>query len=463
MLVLGALVLLSGLGDHALGVDEAVYIDAATAVREGGPRLNPEHPPLAKQLAAAGQAVFGEDRLGARLPGAVLALVTTAAAATAAALVVHRRRVLAAACAAAVFVLLPLAPGAMTVRVERYVMLEPVASAALAVVLALSVLALRDRDAAPLVAAAAVAGLAVASKATGVVAVVAPLAALLLPGWGRWRRVGLGLAVVSLALLVAAVPFALPGGGGGDGLEQAVGAALARSDDTQTQVVAGQVRTAPPWWSHWAFQADYLGVPATVALWASAAAGLVVALRRRAAGLPVVVVLAAVLVVLVVPPLRLPHYHVLWSVPLAVLAGVGLTALLGASRVRGRFPAGQALAAVVVAVLGVAALGNVVAALGTGPTNYARLPAVLADVDADVPVVAVEGYALLVQRELDDVVVTSTAEATAASALPDVVVIDPVVAERRRSDEAREVRADLLTRCGGAGVAVDRLQVYVCG
>ncbi|WP_067733422.1 phospholipid carrier-dependent glycosyltransferase [Novosphingobium naphthalenivorans] len=51
--------------------DETHYVPAARALLERGALLNPEHPLFAKTLIAAGIALFGDNPLGWRLPGAL--------------------------------------------------------------------------------------------------------------------------------------------------------------------------------------------------------------------------------------------------------------------------------------------------------------------------------------------------------------------------------------------------------
>ncbi|MCT2398666.1 phospholipid carrier-dependent glycosyltransferase [Novosphingobium mangrovi (ex Huang et al. 2023)] len=51
--------------------DETHYVPAARALLERGVPLNPEHPLFAKALIAAGIALFGDNPLGWRLPGAL--------------------------------------------------------------------------------------------------------------------------------------------------------------------------------------------------------------------------------------------------------------------------------------------------------------------------------------------------------------------------------------------------------
>jgi dolichyl-phosphate-mannose-protein mannosyltransferase len=72
---------LVGIGTPAkLYFDEVHYVPAARAILHAGTDPNAEHPPLAKELIAAGIAIFGDDPLGWRVAGAIfaaLALVGT--------------------------------------------------------------------------------------------------------------------------------------------------------------------------------------------------------------------------------------------------------------------------------------------------------------------------------------------------------------------------------------------------
>src|SRR6185369_2505220 len=60
--------------------DEINYIPAARAILAHSKPLNPEHPPLGKELIAAGLAIFGDRTLGWRMPSVLFGTLALFAA-----------------------------------------------------------------------------------------------------------------------------------------------------------------------------------------------------------------------------------------------------------------------------------------------------------------------------------------------------------------------------------------------
>jgi 4-amino-4-deoxy-L-arabinose transferase-like glycosyltransferase len=437
--------LFARLGTATVGVDELVYTSAGWAYVHGDATQNLEHPYLAKQLIGLSQLAFGRTVVGARVVGAVLAAVTTL-------LVLELGRRLGGRWtglgAAALFGVLPQAPGTNVVRLDRVAALESAMVAALVLSLLLAVVALQRGSPALVAGAGLAAGLATSAKFPGAVAVVpVALAALTLPGPARRRLAALAGAGVATWLGFWA-PYAVQGDGRLRGVAYALDFQRDHAADGHTQVVAGVLRLEPPWWSHWWWQSSYLGPVLTTALWACAVVAALAWARRRGPGGLVLALLAAAVAFLLVTPLVLPHYHLLWSAPLAVAAALGVRELV---RRRATAP----LAALLVLPAVVVAGSTVVRAATLEPADYARLQSVLAD--APPGAVLVHGYARTATHYLPpERPVTASAGAVAA------VVVDPVVADRARGTDLDRLVRRTLEACGPAQ-RVDRLLVHVCG
>ena len=444
----GAIVLFANLPVGTLGVDEPLYISVGWDYVNGEASRNLEHPYLAKQLIGLSQSVFGRTLLGARLAGSVLAGLT--------ALVVFEvgRRVAGrwtGLLAAALFLLLPQAPGTNVVRLDRVAALDTAMSAFLALSLLLAVVAVQRRSAVALVAAAAAAGLAASAKLPGAVAVV-PVALAVLALRAEARRTVWLAATVLAAPLAFWLPYAAQGDARLAGLRYAFAFQAQHAADGHPQLVAGTVHVHAPWWSHWWWQQDYLGVPATLVLWTAALVAVVSLARRTAPADPsasvlVLALLAASIAVVLVSPLRLPHYHLVWSVALAVVAASGLAATTARHRL---------VAGLLAAPLALSAAVNVERAATLEASDYGRLPRVLAQAGVDRGPVLVWGSSAIAQHYLPPSLPLTDDPARAVA-----IVIDPVVADRLQGTPTDRMLDDAVQSCGPVQ-HVDRLLLYPC-
>ncbi|MBK9180820.1 MAG: glycosyltransferase family 39 protein [Acidimicrobiales bacterium] len=456
LLAVASFVLLFRLGTAGWSVDEPVYRDAGRAYVDGDFSTNREHPLLAKLLIGVSLQVAGDGEVGTRLPAALSGLVVGLALLGLGSRMAGRWAGLA---AAGLWWLLPVAPGTIVGRIDRYGLLEPPMLAFGTLALYLAWRWSESGRARWGVGAGVALGLAAACKLTGGLALPAvALAAWWSPGAsaGTRRRI----AAVGVAALCAAGAFlAVALVAGTDGLHAlrfAVDWQLDHAAAGHAQLVAGRTYLHPPWWSPWWFQARYLGWFALAALWGLAALGAALGWRaRRRAVAFTLTALVPVVAAVSLAGLKLPHYHVAWIPPLALLAGIGL-----ADGWRRAGPA-RAGVAVAVVVLAVAAVGLVARIATLQPEDYAALPAALraeglADELAGARV-AVWGYPHLVEEALPGRAVT-TSPPTAGAAPPDVVVVDPVVADRQPDSPFR----DFVDDPGPYDrIRVGRLDVYV--
>lgn len=434
----GAFVAFWRLGVLGWGVDEIVYAEAGRAYARGDFSLNRGHGWLSKELIGLSTRLIGDGEIGVRLPGAVLGFLTGFV------LYALARRLggpRAALVAGALWWLLPQAPGVHPVRLDRYGTLEP-AMTFFAVAALYAAWRWGERgDWRWGVAAAGCLGLSASAKFTG--ALFAPAVALpLLWMPVAWSRRALQAGVAAVAGVVGVVlPYLADGLSGVGALVEGIELQFANNSQGHLQLVAGTVYQKPPWWSHLWWQAQYLGWPATVALWALTVVGLGAAWRSRAlasSGWPLAVFLSAALVFPALPlltsPRKLPHYHLVLIPLLAVAAGLAAASWLF-TRNKWRNPPliawGNVGAVACLVPLGIAAAVQVVRVATLQPDAYriaaARLEAAgLAGED-----VLVFGYGDVLKAEVPTVRIVPGVPAE----LPEALVVDPVWRDRFRDSD----------------------------
>jgi 4-amino-4-deoxy-L-arabinose transferase-like glycosyltransferase len=439
------------LGTATVGVDEPSYADAGWGYVHGDWSQNIGHPLLAKQVLGLSQLVFGRGLWGIRLPGAVFALVTGLFLYDLGRRLVSRWVGLV---AVVLWFALPQSPGTNVIRVDRYAVLEPA-------VVAFGVLSLwclarwiDDERRGWLLAAGAALGLSASSKLPGVSYGLA-LVLVIVASQRAWRVRAMDVLSAATAAAVAfLVPYAFALGAAGEHL-RALFHQVDHAEAGHPQLIAGKVRLHHPWWSNFWWQQTYLGVVATVVVWALAVWGLARLRGRRR--LLVLGGLLGPLVFLTSSPLKLPHYHVILIAPLLLAAAVGLVDVVQRplQLPRRQRSAMAAVALVAVACLAWPALKNLDDVARLRASDYAAVPALLAKAGVRQGDVAVWGWPFVLDRYLPDGIHATDTNA----ARPVAVVVDPVTADRQRGSDT-EARVEQWTR-GIEPISVDRLRVYL--
>ena len=458
MAALAAVALLSGFAHlHRLGATTAL-LDELTYQRSGvdalgGTATAPAQPYLARLLFGAAQAVLGEGLPAARAVSAVASIATGLV------LVALGRRMAgwwAGIGAFALWSVLPQATrapdGSLTmVKLGRSALLEPVM--ALFVVLAvLAGLRWAASGRWPDAAWTGVAlGAAVASKPTA--ALVAPvLAGVVAVSRGATRRTVVQTATASVAAVATFLLTYLPLGAEAPEALRFLVAYQGQEHAAAGHpvIVAGEVHPRAPWWSFAWWQWRSTGSAALAALLAAAVAAVALLPRRdvrataAAAAVPFLALSA-------LARFGLPHYVHLWQPLLALLAGVGVTALLrrgGAARLTGVALAG------VLAVVGARTLAVVAT---SEPRSYGAVPELLAGHDLSAGAVVVWGQTLVAGAYLPGAqIVLEPAEATRPVV---AVLVDPGTAAR----DPRPAVEAFLDDAGGSFTTtrVDHLVVHV--
>lgn len=344
-----------------IGPDELVYQQAGLRYALGDTSPNPEHPPVAKYLLGAWQLVFGAGVMSARvLLGCVL---------VAAVLVAYAWLRAAAGGTTALIVAVMLAT---THRVngadfiDRQVLLDP-----FSVLFGMSALALlwqweRRRNLLLAIAAGLLMALAILSKASAAVLVIAALACVPwreLRDGAVWRAV---LAFVATGVAVCLLAY-VPLGGIGAVIEM-IEFQSAHALQGHPIVVAGEEHRYAPWYAPLWFGGEVVGWFALAAVVAWAAIATVLRGRQRIVRVLVLAALAT-LVALSASPVGLPHYTTAWLWPLLLLTGIGVTALWAGAR---RWPA-RALVVVAAAALLVGPVTGAAHILTLRPTGVALI------------------------------------------------------------------------------------------
>lgn len=381
-----------------IGPDEPVYQSAGLSYALGDTSPNPEHPPVAKYLLGAWQLVFGAGILSARaLMGCVL---------VAASLVAYAWLRAAAGGSAALIGAVMLAT---THRVsgadfiDRQVLLDP-----FSVLFGMSALALLwqwERRRSPLLAIAAgtLMALAILSKATAAVLLIAALACV---PWRELRDGTVWRAIIAFAAagvavcLLAYLPL-----GGIHALVEMIERQSVHAQQGHPIVVAGEEHRYAPWYAVLWFGGEVVGwfALSTIAAWA----GVAVLLRGRSRAVRMLALAAvATLVILSVSPVALPHYTGAWLWPLPLLAAVGVTALWA----RARRPRARAIALVAATALLVGPVTGAAHILTLRPTGVALIDqAMLEDPAPDGTVLTLQLSPLITDPNIDAPVTTDPA------------------------------------------------------
>ena len=411
--------------------DEVIYRAAASQYLEGVFVLNPEHPPLAKFLIGAGQALLGGGLFADRFAGALLGFLTGMLVVATAYIVGRSSR--AAVLAGLLWWLLPIAPGMIHLHVARAVTLEGPMLFFLAAATLAATLAARDDRMRWYLAAGALAGLAAACKLTGVVAVAALLPVALQQRHALRRTAGRAAAAAGVFVLAFLLPYAPLGDQATNVLRQTFVFQLGHVADGHPQTVAGTVYQHQPWWSPFWFQAQYLGWPALFALFTLAATGVVL-LRGHRSLWPSAAVLAAGLLIVCTSPIKLPQYQGIWAPALCVLAGAAVAGAVrqGGSGERGRGLLSRRLVLALLVPLAVAGAGQVGSVATEQVEDYRAAGAFLAErVPPGVPI-TIWGDQGALGVVLPD---HPLPEPLPPDGLPVALVVDPTIADRRPNED----------------------------
>jgi 4-amino-4-deoxy-L-arabinose transferase-like glycosyltransferase len=401
-----------------LNPDEPIYREAGAAYVRGEFHRNLEHPFVSKLVIGAFTALFGNGILAARLPGALLGLATG--------FVLYRigKRLAGASCGLVCAGFWWLFPQGDNVRIDRFGLLEG-PTFFLAALASLAILkwveAPRWRLA---VAAGVVAGLAVSAKYPAALLFGSALLVLVSHGptlakrLGQLAAFGAAMAVGFLAPYVAAL-----GARSFDAIRYAVTFQARHVDVGHRQVVDGFVYAHPPWWAHFRWQEAYLGVVPIMALWVAALLPAM-ALRSRATRPAAAYVLATLLppvVITSLSPLKLPHYHVLWYLPLSIAVAFGLAVAWrsgGWSRRLGAACAGCLLTCIAGQVRRVATLT---------PSDYVVAAQLLRDRGVSQATAIVYGYPGVFGAYVPEMHVIRRIDPRRP---PAVVLVDPLISDR---------------------------------
>ena len=426
----GAFVSLWRLGTPSWNVDEIQYRSVAADYMDGSYRRNLEHPFLAKQLIGVSTELLGVGPGATRLPSALLTIATGLVLLALGTGLGGLRAGLA---AAGVWWLLPRAPGILDAGIGRYAMLEPAMLFFDALALLLAWVWGRTGRWQAAAGAGLAVGLAASCKFAGVLILPAMLlAALWAPRPLRVRGGHVALMGV-LAIVGFLGPYLLAGPGWPRMITGAIEFQSVHARDGHDQLVAGRVSPHPPWWSHLWWQLQYLGPAGMAALWAATCAGLIAGLRTRDGRRAAVFAAAALLVpavVVTISPLRLPHYHLAWSIGQALAAGLGLAALWGAAA-RRRTAASPGLAwllgGAVSVALAIVAVTTMHGIATLRPADYLAAVHYLDDRGESRSTMLVWGYGAVMRAYMPEAKVLNDPPRRDA---PDVIVVDRFAADR---------------------------------
>ncbi len=433
-----------------LNADEPIYRDAGWAYVHGDFALNREHPPVAKYVIGLSQLVFGQGELGPRIAAASTVILGGAI------LYFWLRREIGwpgALFTAGAWMLLPhgMSSG---VRLDRFGLLEPFMVFFAIAAFAAAWRWFRTRSWWWLVLSAVAMALSVTSKVSTAVMIPAILLLPLLAN--RIRDTILGavvfVAVFGVVFVVAYLPM---------GIRSAISYMLQMQSEHNAAghlvVVAGVATSFPPWWANLLFSVEGMGIAASVVL----VTGTVAAFFRRPPGLALPLYVGAALALLLVfylfvSTVALTHYYYAWVWLLCVLAGIGVSVLLGRRRSSVATVLTRVLAGLLIALGVVCAVWTSVAIANERAEGMALVLPALDElgVDVDSGEVLVSGMADWEYLPYLD------GRQTVDAADPDIVAV--AVKDSLRFPETPEVEAFLDSNAGELDeIVIDDVTLYV--
>lgn len=428
-------------------VDEVLFAFVGRSMLAGDFSRLWQHPPLAMFLFGVGQELPGSSLLGVRLVAAAFGMATGALVYVLGRRIAGHRAALIAAGLWAVLphVTHPLGADVLVPRLDRYGLLDVVASGFMVAALVTGWQWVTEATPRSRRATGVLVGLATAAKLTGL---------LVLPGIAAfviWRRGWRGLAEVLRTALLAGAAFAvcyLPfGTTAPEALGRMVRFQSEHLERGHAVLVNGSVRQHAPWWAQFSFMWDGDGPLVVIPLVLAAVAAMVL-IRRPA----VVYVAAAVVVPVVVMSssgVSLPHYRYVWLAPFLLLAALGLDRALSAGA---WLRVGAVALAVPLAVAGVATTGRLTT---LEPSDYRRAAELLREAGLEDGRYLAHGQLPIFRGELPGTERVRLPEV--AEQPPDAVIVDRLYERRYPRPEVRDVARML----GLERVRVDRLDVFL--
>lgn len=440
-----ALVLTSlvSLGTPTWLPDELLYAQTGAGYLDGITDVNLEHPPLAKLLFGIGQALTGSMLIGTRLVGALASLSIGAA------LFWLGRRIAgnaAGIAALGLWATLPhvgsfLGPLSQAPRLDRFGMLDPVATALAMGAVATGWLWFRRPSHRWAAMTGVLGGLAAAAKPTGMLVLV-PIALLVLwAGHDRPREV---VPQVSVAAVTSVAGFLVPylllfGTQTPDAIRALIEFQAQHANDGHTVTVAGTTTNFPPFWAHLWFHLRDDGVLLTGLVFGGAIAAVPLTRDRppveRQGVLLVATTTCFLLVAFAAISVKLPFYRYAWLPLLVLLASIALARAFERFDDHREHPVGRLALTAVVFLLVPQSLVTIGRLVLVQPTDYAA---------------AAERLASLGLEDAPSVV--HARERILAEYLPDLEVVDDVeqarvviVDEGLQSRFPREDLASVLT------------------
>jgi 4-amino-4-deoxy-L-arabinose transferase-like glycosyltransferase len=321
------------LGTEGVATDENAYKLAGSQYIHGILRANLQHPPLAKELIGATQALFGSSWAAVRLSSALAGL------ATAVLLYFWARRTAGPWAGVAGLVLWGLLPQragfsgllqlGISTRVDRFALLEPVATMFAALALWAGWEWMTHNSLWWASVAGAATGLAASAKAPGVLVALAIVGFALWSGFQHHWRTARQLAAYFVsglgAVCVVYAPFGLHAA-----LHQLAymfAFQVKHAEEGHAVYLAGRIYGHAPWWAGLYFQTVGYGWLITSVGAFLIAAALFAGRPRRGVAYALTAAVSVYLGLNVGTRLELPFYYVLWQPALVFAAALGFDAL----------------------------------------------------------------------------------------------------------------------------------------
>jgi len=342
------------LGTEGVVTDENAYRRAGSQYVQGVFRVNLEHPPLAKELIGSAEVLFGRSWTAVRLPSALAGIAT---AAVLCAWATRAAGPWAGLAAVVLWGLVPQRAGlpglldlSIPTRVDRFALLEPLATLFSALALWAGWEWMTRRTLRWAVVAGLATGFAAAAKAPGVL--VAPAIV------GFAISAGLGAAAIAYAPFGFHAAF--------HQLDYMFAFQSRHAQEGHSIYLAGKIYSHPPWWAGLSFQTLGYGWAITVAGAGAIAAALFAARHRSGVAYALAAAVSVYVVLNLAVGLQLSFYYLLWQPALVFAAAMGVEALLRGGRERLLLlPLGGLV------LVPVVAFGVRLATLGPGPYERA--------------------------------------------------------------------------------------------